>query len=469
MLKHSILNKQPQKIQYKEFLILLERFKQVQILQKLGMDLTGSVLNEKEIMKIVRKSLQEAFGFSGVRLYKYDSEQNLLKSIFSFGLRPTRFNTWKKPTDEKEYLIKRAMGLIPLKKGEKKDFLYIQNRLIVPYTDKKMIKHDILYYGSEEKIKENIYYVLFSKNKEIIGLIMINNWKSRKPLFNEKTKNETLETLSIFINHTALALENYSIYNRLFETQKELILLEKNKVLAEAAFTLSHEIRNPLHAISGFTQIMKKSSYSTEKQMDFFNKIMEASDRINHVVEKFTNFSSILSIPPKFVFIELNKIIEKAIEKEKDTLQGIKLILKLENSPMTYLDNQKLCKAFQEIIRNACKSMEQSENKYLEIKSKIHKNTNTVKIYFSDSGKGIEKKHISKIFDPLFTMTDYRKSETPGLGLSLARIVIETYHHGKIEAKSSKDKGTIVTTSIPLLSKVSPHHHEFLTNVLPHL
>ena len=332
-----------------------------------------------------------------------------------------------------------------------------------------MIKQDISYYGSEDKIKENMYYVLFSKHKEIIGLIMINNWLSGKPLFNDKNKNEILETLNIFINHTALALENHNIYNKLLETQRELISLEKNKILAEAAFTMSHEIRNPLHAISGFTQIMRKNNYPIEKQKDFFNRIMEASDRINHVVEKFTNFSSILSTPPKFVFIELNKIIEKAVEKEQEWLCSIKLNLKLDDSPATYLDNNKLAKAFQEIIRNACKSMEQAEKKVLEIKSKINKNNNTIRIEFKDSGKGIDKKHLNKIFDPLFTMTDYRKSETPGLGLSMARIVIETYHHGNIDVKCLRNNGTIITVTLPMLSKVSKHHQEFLINVLSHL
>ena len=466
--KANLLKKQPQDIQYKEFTVLLERFKQVQILQKLGMELTGSVLNEKEIMKTVRKCLQEAFGFSSVRFYAYDQERNLIKSVFSFGLRPTRFNTWKNPTDEKEYVIKRAQGLIPIKHGDKKDFLYIEDRTKAPYVNRKMFKQDVSFYGSPSQIKENIYYVLFSKQKEIIGLIMINNWRTGKPLF-DKNQIEAIETLNIFINHTALTLENYSIYNRLLETQKELITLEKNKVLAETAFTLSHEIRNPLHAISGFTQIMKKHNYSNKKQKVFFNQIIEASNRINQVVTKFTNFSSILSSPPKFSFNRINKIIKKSIDKEQKALTNKNLFLSLENTSKTYLDTQKLIKAFQEIIRNACKSMENSENKTLEITSRIIKKENLVKITFCDHGRGIEKKYLDRIFDPLFTMTDYKKSETPGLGLPMAKIVVENYHHGKIEIKSRKNKGTKVMVSLPLIAKVSKRTQELFVRVLPNL
>jgi len=123
-----------------------------------------------------------------------------------------------------------------------------------------------------------------------------------------------------------------------------------------------------------------------------------------------------------------------------DIPKSVKINLSLEDIKVN-CNEHKIEAVFTNLISNSLQSM--NEQGQLDIR--LNSQDNTVKIEFSDTGKGIPEKNMRHIFEPLYTT----KQEGIGLGLSSCKSIIEQ-HNGKISAKNNPEKGVTFTIVLPL-------------------
>ena len=214
---------------------------------------------------------------------------------------------------------------------------------------------------------------------------------------------------------------------------------EQNKLWAGMAKETAHQIGTPLSSLSGWTEILKSENVNPE----YIVEIEKDVDRLQTITERF---SKVGSVP----LMEKNDIVSET-KKSFDYLKSrtsklIEFELDIPNDPLFVKMNPQLFGwTIENLVKNGIDAMKGKG----KITITIETNLKSVFIRVSDTGKGIQKKNFNKIFVPGFTT----KKRGWGLGLSLAKRIIEDYHKGKIKVlKSTIDKGTTIEMSLKLIT-----------------
>ena len=164
--------------------------------------------------------------------------------------------------------------------------------------------------------------------------------------------------------------------------------------------------------------------------------------RVNEIISDLLDFTRIKQ--PFFKEVDINIFIKDILENFKFP-ENIILKKHLDAElPRIQIDSNQIQQAFQNIILNAIQAM--PEGGKLEIKTLTSENT--VEIVFKDTGVGIPRENLQKIFEPLFTT----KATGIGLGLSIVKDIVES-HKGMIYVESEVDVDTSFTVKLPILIK----------------
>lgn len=225
------------------------------------------------------------------------------------------------------------------------------------------------------------------------------------------------------------------------DAQEKLIRKEKLAMLGQLAGSVGHEIRNPLGTISNSVYFLKmKLKDADEKVLKHVAVIDRNVQRANRIITDLLDSSRVR--PPSLIESSVNDIV-------KDTLESIEMPatisvnLKFEkNIPRILLDPDQMRLVFRNIIINAVEAM--PKGGILEIRTEA--GADFIHIMFRDTGKGIQKENIQKIFEPLFTT----KASGIGLGLAIVKSIVEG-HRGTIEIHSKIGEETTVIVKLPLL------------------
>ncbi len=284
-----------------------------------------------------------------------------------------------------------------------------------------------------EEFRSNIFIPLAYKGKSL-GVLAVR--------FHSKgnfTQNEP-EILKLFGSMASLAIRKTQLYD---ETQKALE--SRDLFLSMAA----HEFRTPLTTISGYVQLLaNKFTKDENPQSRWIEELSWETRRLTYLVNELLEISRIKGGKLHFVWREcfLPEIIERAAREFKFNHPGRKLniqnILK-KDSLLVVGDFDKLLQVITNLLDNAAKFS--TFNK--DILVKLTENHSEFIITVKDSGKGIETKDLPKIFEG-FYQGHKSTDQGMGLGLFLAKIIIEQ-HHGSINVRSRLGKGTRVDVTLP--------------------
>lgn len=227
--------------------------------------------------------------------------------------------------------------------------------------------------------------------------------------------------------------------------RKEIDRSKRLASIGRLAAGVAHEIRNPLSSIKGFATYFRERYSEIPEDQKTADIMVQEVDRLNRVIGQLLEFARPMNIQLKSVSLEA--FIKRSIKMVEGQAinKGIKILTNLSSGlDDAFIDPDRINQVFLNLYLNAIEAMEDGETLSVTLAPYGEKR---VKIEISDTGRGIAKKDVEKIFDPYFTT----KPSGTGLGLAIVHRIIEA-HKGKIRVQSGLGRGTTVTVILPLLS-----------------
>ncbi|MDO6595528.1 HAMP domain-containing sensor histidine kinase [Oceanihabitans sp. 2_MG-2023] len=209
----------------------------------------------------------------------------------------------------------------------------------------------------------------------------------------------------------------------------------ENKLWSGMAKETAHQIGTPLSSLIGWAEILKTENVNP----DYIKEIEKDISRLQTITERFSKIGSL----PK---LEKTDIVEETLatydylKTRLSKLIDFEIIVP-ENKIFVNLNKQLYSWTIENLVKNGIDAMKGKGTLKIEIKQL----ENNISINISDSGKGLSKKQFKAIFEPGFTT----KKRGWGLGLSLAKRIIEEFHDGKIKVLHSEiNKGTTMQIAL---------------------
>ena len=234
--------------------------------------------------------------------------------------------------------------------------------------------------------------------------------------------------------------------NKIIDSTK---VFSTQKIAANLARTLAHEVKNPLAGIKGSAQILT-NKLTDEHSKKFLKIISDETERLNDIVTK------ILTPPskPNLAYFNSHSALEKVFAlSEAEKVQNIKLFRDYDPSiPELYGDENLFIQAILNIVKNAEQALTNTEEASITLKSRIafsqpingrlHNTISLIQVI--DNGPGIPSEIKEQLFFPMISS----KQDGSGLGLSIAQDIIRI--HGGSISFESKPGRTVFSIGIPL-------------------
>ena len=211
---------------------------------------------------------------------------------------------------------------------------------------------------------------------------------------------------------------------------------EQNKVWVGLSKETAHQLGTPISSLMAWTEMLKEN-YPNDELLPEMDKDVK---RLERIAERFSKIGSV----PEPVDTSMKEVLQHVIEyMSHRTSQKVQIVSKMPQDDVVIKINASL---FEWVIENLCKNAVDAMEGEGTIERSLWQTDNRVVIEVSDTGKGIRKKDIKNVFTPGFTT----KKRGWGLGLSLAKRIVEEYHHGHIFVKWSElGKGTTFRIEMP--------------------
>ena len=309
-----------------------------------------------------------------------------------------------------------------------------------------------------------LYAPLRTPEGRIVGIISMDD-----PVDGRKPTRESLIPLELFLHQAAITIENAQLIENLREarkqlekyalqleqkveertrelkkSQEELLKAQRLAVIGELAGMVGHDLRNPLTSIAGAQYYLKKhlSLEANDKFRDMLDLIERNIAYSNKIINDLLDYS-------REIGLEISENTPKSLVKEALRLveipKNVQVLDLTKSKPKIRVDVEKVRRVFVNLIRNAIEAMPKGGK--ITIKSRA-KGEN-LEMIFSDTGVGMSKETLEKLWIPLFTT----KAKGMGFGLAICKRFIEA-HGGSISVKSAPGKGTTFTVTLPIQPKL---------------
>jgi len=217
--------------------------------------------------------------------------------------------------------------------------------------------------------------------------------------------------------------------------------------LGELATGLAHEIRNPLAGIAGVIEIVGRDLPATSPAKTVVKEVRQEIGQINRILTDLLETARPRA--PQIRSSDLNTTVEHAVMLARQ--QVLSKPIKIEFTPGQNLpdvehDSDQIHQVLLNLLLNAVQAIEGPGL----VRVAVFERGEAAVVTVSDTGRGIPAEHLPNIFRPFFTT----KGNGTGLGLSLARRIVEE-HHGQIEVASSSGKGATFSVVLPVRQPVA--------------
>ena len=199
---------------------------------------------------------------------------------------------------------------------------------------------------------------------------------------------------------------------------------EQNKVWVGLSKETAHQLGTPISSLMAWVEILKENY----PQDDLIPEMDKDVKRLERIAERFSKIGSL----PEPVESSMNEVLEHVVDyMDRRTSKKVEMVRDVPDHDIRVRMNASL---FEWVIENLCKNAVDAMEGSGRIVLTLMEEPGRVVIEVADNGKGIRKKDINNVFTPGFTT----KKRGWGLGLSLAKRIVEEYHKGRIFVKQSE-------------------------------
>lgn len=199
---------------------------------------------------------------------------------------------------------------------------------------------------------------------------------------------------------------------------------EQNKVWVGLSKETAHQLGTPISSLMAWVEILKENY----PQDDLIPEMDKDVKRLERIAERFSKIGSL----PEPVESSMNEVLEHVVDyMDRRTSKKVEMVREVPDHDIRVRMNASL---FEWVIENLCKNAVDAMEGSGRIVLTLMEEPGRVVIEVADNGKGIRKKDINNVFTPGFTT----KKRGWGLGLSLAKRIVEEYHKGRIFVKQSE-------------------------------
>lgn len=278
------------------------------------------------------------------------------------------------------------------------------------------------------------------------------------------TKQEVEVILKQCVHNFSLEKDREQLYQEKVYTMKKIARANRLTAMGILSAGMTHEINNPLVAISTFLQMIpEKLEEASDKEFwsDYYKIVLNELHRIQNLTTQLVRYSNygegdVL----KLEWNDINSIISNMTSFITNEAKKKRIIVTTEleeGMPKIRVDKEKLHQVFLNLLLNALQSIDnEKHNGKITITTKIVKAANEdsrlIKIAFRDNGSGISEENLQKLFTPFFTT---KNREGSGLGLMTCHQIIDD-HRGTIDVKSKMEEGSIFIVKLP----INPTSHD---------
>ena len=244
--------------------------------------------------------------------------------------------------------------------------------------------------------------------------------------------------------------------SRLHQLESEVRRGETLAAVGQIAVGLAHEIRNPLGAIRGAVQLMRRELGDDARLGEYTDVLLKEVDRVNRILEMLLDIGRPVTLRP--VPLNVHQLLERValLSEEMASRRRVQIVRRYDPSlPPILADEDRILQVFHNLVRNAIEAMADGGRLTLVTRPSMnplftkvdlgHGQRSMAEIQVIDEGQGIPEATRARLFTPFFTTKD----KGLGLGLALCHRIIEE-HHGGIHITSEPSRGTAVSCFLPI-------------------
>lgn len=389
--------------------------------------------SKREIIELILDKAGELLGAKIGAIWLYDSKAEVLNFEMFFGLEE---NFWE---DQDSQVGKNSFISYVLQKGK----IIVEDIEKIINQKKYIQKHFHKIYRAGLK---SITAVPFISGKEAIGVM--NLYAREKPFETEKEWQRSWEKnlLEIFANQASIALQNVQRYEELQKANKKV----EESVHQSVFDSMSHLIRLASHRINNsvgdiradLKELLSKANELNAELVEYLQQMFASAEDALKVPDELTTFIKQLNSAKNEVDIH-----EVVAEIDEDSqFKKVKLNYRaLKKLPHIKANFGVIKGVFTELFKNAVKAMPQGGR--ITVKGRPISDR-MLELSVSDTGIGIPKKNLNKLFE--YGFTEWKNAHGTGHGLAMIRAIVEVDHKGRIWAESEPGKGSIFLLHLPI-------------------
>jgi PAS domain S-box-containing protein len=380
-------------------------------------------LNEK--MEVPPRSLRENPGMSGEVIFKR-------RAIYIPDMDAPSAQKSHSPIVVGKTHIRSFLGIPLMSHGNVIGLVSVQSQLPNAYTERQI------------RLLETVAAQLATALEKADLLEKLQQELVERKLAEEEIRKLNTELEQRVLERTlALSASEHSLRERTIQLESA------NKELEAFSYSVSHDLRAPLRAIKGFSQILMKDFYPNlnEEGMDFLQRISQAASQMSELIESLLSLSRLSRGELNLNTVDLSKIAKEILEKMQTQEPDRRVTWIVPDGLQARADEKLMRTVLENLLGNAWKYSSKNEKPVIEMGS-IDKNGQ--KFYFvKDNGVGFNMANAGKLFGAFQRL--HTDAEFPGHGIGLAtcqRIIHR--HGGSIWAEAEPDQGATFYFSLPI-------------------
>jgi signal transduction histidine kinase len=223
-----------------------------------------------------------------------------------------------------------------------------------------------------------------------------------------------------------------------------------NMELDSFSYSVSHDLRAPLRAINGYSQVLledfgDKLSDDGKRNIDI---IIKNAKKMGALIDDLLTFSRVGKQNLTKVFLNMDALVESVVNEFMNQPQNSEVEFRINPMLIAEADNSMIKLVITNLISNAIKYSGKKEKSIVELGS--YKENETLVYYIKDNGAGFDMKYYDKLFGVFQRLHSSSEFEGTGVGLALVQRIIKK-HHGNVWAEAKPDEGAIFYFSLPII------------------